>query len=312
MNPMFQPKKLINPQANQASAQHSKRGVVIFLVVLTVIISGYIAYTLYYKPQVESDLVSQQTMVTSSKVVTNLPVQILANPQVQDLNKLRYTEYVDQTEGVVEHYPEPTQPININIQDTTLGNSIFISWELPPNESYDGVEIFRSTNKHSSDEPIVTINQSSGTYTDAELDNTKNYYYQIRSYRKIKQDMYYSPLTDFIVATPTDTTPPSSPTNIQVTTDPENLTALVITWQNSSEQDIKVNRIYRSTISGEIGTLLKEVNASTDQLVDKTIEPGVVYYYTVTASDGSGNESTHRLPVAPSGNSNPFVEPITQ
>jgi hypothetical protein len=89
-----------------------------------------------------------------------------------------------------------------------------------------------------------------------------------------------------------DTTPPASPSNLNVTS-PGTSGNLVITWDPNTESDLAGYRIYRSNTSGsgyiEVGTVSKLVTSFTDT----GLEDGKTYYYVITALDSSGNESPY-------------------
>lgn len=63
-----------------------------------------------------------------------------------------------------------------------------------------------------------------------------------------------------------------------------------LNWVSGTAEVIKYN-IYRSKDTQSVLTLLASIPANTLKYRDSTIEPGVTYYYSVTAIDGYNNES---------------------
>ena len=65
---------------------------------------------------------------------------------------------------------------------------------------------------------------------------------------------------------------------------------VTLDWSDNSEEDLAVYSIYRSTVSGSSGTPLITGLTSSDY-IDDSAENDTTYFYTVTATDSSGNES---------------------
>ncbi|MFA6537363.1 MAG: carboxypeptidase regulatory-like domain-containing protein [Patescibacteria group bacterium] len=99
-------------------------------------------------------------------------------------------------------------------------------------------------------------------------------------------------LTIFGVTTPTDLTPPSKPTGL--TQSSGTGTTVVLDWSNNAEADLLEYEVYRST-SSPVTTSSTQVNisqVSSSAFTDNTTTAWTSYYYTATAVDDSGNEST--------------------
>ena len=100
-------------------------------------------------------------------------------------------------------------------------------------------------------------------------------------------------LTIFGATTPTDTTPPSNPTNLSQTSGSG--TSISIDWNDNSESDLLEYEIYRATSSSVTAISNNQINTSqvtASTYTDATTEAFTIYYYTVTAADDSGNESS--------------------
>lgn len=100
-------------------------------------------------------------------------------------------------------------------------------------------------------------------------------------------------LTVFGVTTPSDLDAPTAPANLSQTTGSG--TSVVLDWDNNSEADLLEYEIYRSTSAGVTAVDSNQVNTSqiaVSTFTDTTASAWTSYYYTVTAVDDSGNEST--------------------
>ncbi len=100
-----------------------------------------------------------------------------------------------------------------------------------------------------------------------------------------------SHFTDFALVTGSaDTTPPSNPTNVTATAGVEKIT---LTWSNPTDSDFDHVNVYRSTTSGQTGTLVASTTSSAVTSYEDTgLTGGTVYYYVLKAVDSTGNEST--------------------
>lgn len=97
--------------------------------------------------------------------------------------------------------------------------------------------------------------------------------------------------TQFGLLGAADTTPPSAPTNITVI-DPSSGGALNLSWTNPTDADFASVKIYRSTVSGSLGTVVYSGVTGTSKS-DTGLTDGTTYYYTVRSVDTVGNESSN-------------------
>jgi hypothetical protein len=87
-----------------------------------------------------------------------------------------------------------------------------------------------------------------------------------------------------------DTTPPATPTGLQVQKVISG-GALYLTWNENTEVDLAGYNIYRSTTNGS-GFILVNIQLITDNFyLDTGLDIGTTYYYNITAVDDSDNES---------------------
>jgi fibronectin type 3 domain-containing protein len=82
--------------------------------------------------------------------------------------------------------------------------------------------------------------------------------------------------------------PPAAPTGLSAT--PGN-NSVSLNWNDNSEDNIAGYSVYRSTTSGSYSTTALAANLSSSSYVDNTAVNSNTYYYVVTATDTSGNES---------------------
>lgn len=96
---------------------------------------------------------------------------------------------------------------------------------------------------------------------------------------------------DQVYAGRLDTSRPSAPSNIAVT-DPGTGGELDISWQHATNSDLAHVRLYRSTIAGQLGTLVHD-RVIAESVRDSGLMNGVTHFYTVRSVDFAGNESTN-------------------
>ena len=233
-----------------------------------------------------------------------------------------------QVEGVADHFPEPLPPTNIVVTNTKIGQSVVMQWEPANGQTLTGVEIYRSTaepEKPLQDmELLATVEQAAGEYIDETVTNDTTYYYGLRAYRVLDatdtvaaasdaSTIQYSVLTDIYTVIPTDETAPRGPRWAQVTQHGSQAeTGLLLKWDVVVDADITMLNIYRSNEPGAVGTKIQSVTPDVTELIDTTVEPAVNYYYTITAVDAAGNESSQTLYISRYGNGSPFVATETE
>ncbi|MBI4175132.1 PBP1A family penicillin-binding protein [Candidatus Berkelbacteria bacterium] len=89
----------------------------------------------------------------------------------------------------------------------------------------------------------------------------------------------------------TDTTPPQPVTNLRA--EAQGLGSVKLSWKNPSESDLAAVRIYRSTVAGQLGSLVLEIATSANR-AETTVLSGqstaTTYYYAARPIDRRGNE----------------------
>jgi len=89
-----------------------------------------------------------------------------------------------------------------------------------------------------------------------------------------------------------DTTPPAAPTGLVATSGDG---SVGLDWAVNIEPDLDSYTVYRSTTSGSNYVVVASGLASNTN-TDNTVTNGTMYYYVVTASDSSANESAYSSP----------------
>lgn len=96
--------------------------------------------------------------------------------------------------------------------------------------------------------------------------------------------------TQTVVKSSRDTTPPSAPTSVTITSA---VRAVFLEWVNNpADKDYAFTRVYRSTTAGftpVYGTPYKSVSGNS--FADQSCTIGTTYYYRLTNVDSSGNET---------------------
>ncbi|MFT5422127.1 MAG: endonuclease I/subtilisin-like proprotein convertase family protein [Candidatus Endobugula sp.] len=86
-----------------------------------------------------------------------------------------------------------------------------------------------------------------------------------------------------------DITPPSAPTNLMSS---GGSGIVNLDWDTNTEIDLAGYNIYRSTTSGGATTKINSTLVSGTNYDDSNVVANTTYYYVITATDTSGNEST--------------------
>lgn len=132
-------------------------------------------------------------------------------------------------------------------------------------------------------EPVRTT-----TFTDTSVENSRTYFYRLRSVDSPVPPGKESLDSDEAAATPRDMTPPAPPAGITVV---PGIGRVFLTWNENKERDLAGYNVYRSLKSGGEFAKLTEKALNRTTFSDETVRQGMTYYYTVTAVDKSGNES---------------------
>ncbi|MFH1784761.1 MAG: hypothetical protein ABH868_07750 [bacterium] len=183
----------------------------------------------------------------------------------------------------------PAPPTNVNVSNPGTGGTLNLSWTNPGDADFNHIHIYRSTSSGILGS-LVNDNITGTNLSDTGLTNGQAYYYTLRSVDDTGNE---STNTDQHSGIPTfqDSIPPGPPTGVYVV-DAQIGNQLNIYWTNPSDGDFSHIRVYRSTASGVLGSMVYD-NIQGVNLADTGLTNGTSYYYTLHSVDGVGNESTN-------------------
>lgn len=180
-------------------------------------------------------------------------------------------------------------------------NGVVLSWAAPDKTisgadkpAIVGYDIYRYPAGEELEDLATPVNAApiaQTTYTD--IPAYGGYSYRIAAVSSAGPPRIESDLSDAVSATFKDLTAPPTPTGLTVLVEPK---AVRLVWDAVEAPDLAGYRVYRTEVSGPerklIGRVLytqtpiKETNWR-----DTVADPGIEYFYEVTAVDVSGNES---------------------
>ena len=150
--------------------------------------------------------------------------------------------------------------------------------------------------------PLVQVGESkSESWTDPQVAFGSAYEYSVRSVVNYPDKQIESGDSNLVAVRAKDTFPPATPQGILVVPVPatgELPAHLELSWAISPETDVAGYNVYRSEQAGAPGTRLNTQLLLTPAFRDMNVESGRQYFYSVTASDRSGNESPPSDPVS--------------
>lgn len=189
----------------------------------------------------------------------------------------------------------PAVPTGISAADATTGGKINLSWTNPTDSDLSKIKVYRSTASGTLGSAVFT--GLATLWSDTGLTNGATYYYTVRA---VDTSSNETTNTTQLSATPTapDMAPPSVPaTGGTPVADTQTGGTLTISWTNPADSDFAFVRIYRSTTSGVLGTLVLD-NVTATSATDTGLTNNTTYYYTIRSVDTTGNESTNTTQVS--------------
>lgn len=299
----------------------SKRTKILLIILVVVLLpGGYFAYRYFFgsSPETEQQT-TPEVQRTPEVVIPTFEDTVFQDPQLFSLQRKKFTGFTEQLPQIILSGSVPLAPKHITVQNQATGQTLLIQWELPDYRNFNRVRLYRSSQASRLGEAVATLDvvpgQPLGSYRDAGLVNGQTYYYLART---VNQDGDESTNALQESGVPTDEVPPAPPLTVQVSSveDERGEQAVEVAWMNPPDQDFAAVRIYRSAERGTVGTAIyegvgegKAGSAEKRAYLDSDIEANIIYYYTVTSLDKSGNESTKDILANPY-NHNPFL-PLT-
>lgn len=175
----------------------------------------------------------------------------------------------------------PAPPKDVKAQEEDA--RIMLTWERELDLSYN---VYRQDNDVYPLSPVNPAPVAGAHYTDMNLQNGKQYRYQVRAVQTAGNTRYEGEGA-VVAATPQDKTPPAAPRELKLE---KKGGAVFLSWAANTEGDLAGYNVYRLT-SGKP----EKINTGTvPQPAFTDAGPGTDRFvsYQVTALDRSGNEST--------------------
>ena len=144
--------------------------------------------------------------------------------------------------------------------------------------------------------PLTEIAQpQSPGFVDTQIQFGNTYTYSARSVVQVGGESFESGDSNHVTILARDTFPPVAPEGLIVVFVPAQggePAHLELSWNISPETDLAGYNVYRSELSGVQGTRINSEPLPSPSFRDMNAVPGRTYFYTVTALDRFGNEST--------------------
>lgn len=175
--------------------------------------------------------------------------------------------------------PTPPKAVKATPEDAR----VFLSWQREDDLTYD---VYRPEKDVYPLFPVNPAPLSTSQFTDASLQNGREYRYEVRAVR-VEGGVPYEGQGTMVLARPEKQTPPAPPTGLKLE---KNGGAIVLTWTASPESDVagyNVYRVFRGKAEKITAALLKEPT-----FVDSKPGPEPYLTYYVTAVDNEGRESS--------------------
>ena len=142
--------------------------------------------------------------------------------------------------------------------------------------------------------PILLAPSQTNSYRDTLFEFGKMYVYQVRSVMIADGTPVESDDSVSAIVTPRDTFAPAVPQNLVAAEIPgaNNTIAVDLSWSINSETDLAGYHVYRTEQQGDRGELLQPALLPSPTYRDTSVQVGHKYWYSVTAVDRAGNESS--------------------
>ena len=182
----------------------------------------------------------------------------------------------------------PSTPTGLTLVST---GENFIAFKWNPSSDtggsgLGGYKIYRGPNE------IATVDASTTTYTDTGLQPDTEYVYHVRAFDNAGN---YSDFSEALTARTRppagDTTPPTTPQNLNAQTIDDN--SIKLTWNASTDSGgsgLAGYRIYRED-RDNYGSPIAFVDKNTTEYTNTGLQPGTTYRYKIKAVDNAGNTS---------------------
>lgn len=187
----------------------------------------------------------------------------------------------------------PLPPENVSAEIVAEG--ISLTWE-PADQVHDiedvaeiaGYNVYRRGKEDSFWEKVNNNLVTGTSYIDENVQFGQTYFYVIRAVVSKKAPYEESDNSEEVKIIHRDIFPPSPPRNLTAVATSDSVS---LSWRPGSESEPAGFRVWRRKEKEEDFHCLTPEPFFNIVYEDKQVEPGTVYYYTITAVDQAGNES---------------------
>ena len=277
---------------------------------------GRIVYTDVLRPEdlsehpneVASYMVRTRASAKESSANSNV-VGVRVSPAAEPIGDLK-AQVAHSTVKLIWTPPEKTPigsapPIKTyRIYRAELANSVTPRRQsgTAPKQTPESPQTSGSSAEPQSMPPLTKIGESqSASYDDSQVEFGHTYTYAVRSVVEYSGEEVESSDSNLASVTVRDIVPPAAPQGLVVVFVPaegETPAHLELSWGINPETDIAGYNVYRSEGRDELGTRVNPELLPTPAFRDMSAVAGQAYFYTVTAVDRSGNESSRSAPVS--------------
>ena len=173
------------------------------------------------------------------------------------------------------------------LQATVEDRTVLLDWDDNQDWDFSSYKVYRS-NTDGSGYLLLASGLIESQFVDTGLTNGSPYFYIVTAVDEVPNE---SAASVQAFATPRDSTPPSAPAGLSVSTGSGRVS---LRWMANSESDICCYSVYRSSTFGS-GFSRIASGLTFPAFIDEGLENGTCYYYIIKAVDTSFNESDGSL-----------------
>jgi serine protease len=192
------------------------------------------------------------------------------------------------TASATPNAPDTTPPSAPTGLSASAGNgAVALDWANNTESDLDGYIVYRATSAAGPYSALTSNPVGASAYTDNAVANGTTYYYRVTA---VDTSGNESADSATVSGTPEggDTTPPAAPSGLSGTSTRNSVS---LNWADNSESDLAGYFVYRATRSGGPYTRVTSSPVGASAYVDTGLNRRTRYFYYVTATDTSGNES---------------------
>jgi fibronectin type 3 domain-containing protein len=215
----------------------------------------------------------------------------------------RATAVQVRTEGPDQVAPVAPQNLSAVADEVDFGQAT-VSWNASTQDIGGGqltglanYTIFRSKGSTNSFQPVASVDADTRQLVDTGLDELTTYFYTVTAVDEAGNESARASAVQVRTQGP-DRVAPASPQNLSAVADEAIFGQITVRWNASTLDadggqltDLTGYILFRSKGTTNSFVPINTVDALTRQFVDAGLEESTTYFYTVTAVDGSSNES---------------------